>query len=94
MRLTHITESEQSWLKGTVIRKQELWIEVEYNREEDSLEVISATLYRDGLSIAEISKLLSDAPGDALSFILESIDWGEEYNNYVQNLKENNGKLF
>ncbi len=59
--------------------KQCLVVTVNFDVEDNSLDVHSVDLYENGAFKAEISNLLDTAPGSPLDAILDAVNWQEIY---------------
>lgn len=58
---------------------QKMVIEVEYDHEQDSFDVLNVDVYEDGKFKCEISKLLHKAEGNPLKYMAEEIPWADIY---------------
>jgi hypothetical protein len=64
---------------GKTVVNQEMVIAVDYDPEEDSIDLVKVDVYQEGIHIAEISKLLDKAEGNPLTTMIEAINWQELY---------------
>lgn len=72
----HITEKRNF---GQEVVVQSLEVTVDYDPEENKLDIRYVRLYENGKHIAEISKLLDQAEGQPLLVMIEAIDWDSLY---------------
>lgn len=85
-KLYHSFEYSQP-INGQTDIHQKLIITVNYNIEEDTLDVLDVFLYQNGAYLGEISGIMHKAPGDPLSALVEAINWQEIYSDTMQNLE-------
>jgi hypothetical protein len=78
-KLTHSHQITEKRDFGKTVVNQLMQIEVDYNAEDESIEVLNVFIFQDGKFICEISKLLHKAEGSPLSAIIDSIEWAMIY---------------
>lgn len=74
-KLTHSHDIIEKRNFNKTLVAQTMEIEVDYNPEDESVEVLNVNIYENGVLVCEISKLLHKAEGFPLSAMIDSIEW-------------------
>lgn len=74
-KLTHSHNITEKRDFGKTVVNQSMEIKVDYNPQDESIEVLNVNISQNGVFICEISKLLHKAEGFPLQSMIDTIDW-------------------